>query len=138
MLFQFLNDDYFARRIQLQIGESPSNLLFPFRHDLDLLRLGDAIDRRHERLPGAALRGEHLLSLGGQSVITSPALTGLLHPPALNPASLLQPVKQWVKRSDVELHGAVRASFDKLADFIAMARPSLDQSQDQQLRTPLL
>jgi hypothetical protein len=77
--------------------------------------------------PGAALRGQRLLSLGGQSIITSPALTGFLHPSALNPTSLFQPVKEWVKRSDVELHVAIGASFDKFANFISMPGPSLDQ-----------
>src|SRR5689334_10449479 len=91
MLFHLLDDGSFACWVDVQIGESPSNFFFPFRHDLHLLRLGDAIDRRHERLPGAALRSQHLLALRGQTVIASPALTGFLDPPALNPASPLEP-----------------------------------------------
>src|SRR5258706_16145394 len=99
---------------------------------------GYAIDRGHERFPCVALCGEHLPACRSQLVITSPPLSGLLHPAALDPAAFLEPVEQRVERCNVKTQGAFRARLDKFADLVAVPGPDLDQRQDQQLGAALL
>src|SRR5262249_15226671 len=64
-------------------------------------------------------------------------LSRLLDPAALQPTALLEPVQERVERGDVEAHQAVRAGGDELADLVAVARPRLDEGQDEQLRAAL-
>src|SRR6516162_3302063 len=70
-----------------------------------MFRLRNSVDCLHESLPTAALRGQNLLALGCQAVITPAALAALFHPSALNPPAFLQAIKQWVEGGDIEADG---------------------------------
>src|SRR5512146_3506449 len=87
--------------------------------------------------PCVALLCKHLAAGGGELVIAAAALPALLHPAALDPAALLQPVKQRIKRGDVETNGPAGLVLNELADLIAVARPRLQQGEDQQLGATL-
>src|SRR5438046_9653858 len=56
--------------------------------------------------------------------IAPPALTALLDPSALNPATLLQPIQQGVKRRRVKTERALRSLLDQLSDFVGMTGES--------------
>src|SRR5688572_16119922 len=99
---------------------------------------GDELHGPNERLPGVALAGEHATAFRGQGVETAPSFTGFLDPLSLQPSALLEAVQQGIERRDVKPHGAVRSLLDQLADLIAVARPRLQDRQDEQLRGPLL
>src|SRR5215813_7008805 len=91
---------------------------------------GDAIDGSHKRLPGAALRRQHLFAFGRQFVITPPPLTGLLHPSPFDPSTLLQPIQKRIERSDVESQLALRPRLDQFADVIAVPLPYFEKRED--------
>src|SRR5215813_13116084 len=91
---------------------------------------GDAIDGRHKRPPGAALRRQYFLAFGRQFVITPPPLPGLLHPSPFNPAALFQPIQKWIERGDVETQLALRTRLDQFADVIAMPLPYFEKRED--------
>src|SRR5262245_42603042 len=93
--------------------------------------------RLYERLPVIALPGEHAPAFGGEAVEAAAPLAGLLGPPALQPAALLEPVEQGIERRDVELEAAAGALLDQLADLVAVAGARLDHRQDDQLRGAL-
>src|SRR5262249_31320238 len=99
---------------------------------------GDAVDRRDELAPGAALRFEHAGAGGRQPVVAPAALPRLLDPAALNPAAFLEAIEQRVERRDAGLEHAARAELDELAEVVAMARLVLDERQDQQFGAALL
>src|SRR5262249_23782497 len=101
---------------------------------------GDAIDGSHKRLPGAALRRQHLFAFGRQFVITPPPLTGLLHPspsrtglpppPPFDPPTFPQPIQKRIERSDVESQLALRPRLDQFADVIAVPLPYFEKRED--------
>src|SRR5262245_62814930 len=103
-----------------------------------MLCSGASIDRGHERLPGAALRRQYFPAFGRQFVITPPPLPGLLHPLALDPAALFQPVEQWIERGDVEAQRAARTGFDQFGNLVSVPGPNLNQRENQQLGAALL
>ena len=78
---------------------------------------GDAVQRREEGAPAAALRVEDFAPRGGQAIKAAPAHAGLFHPAALDQAAALEPVERGVERSDVKGDGAVRAVADQLGDL---------------------
>src|SRR5262249_37153405 len=98
---------------------------------------GDAGDGGHERLPGAAVAGEDLLSLGGELVEAAAPLARLLDPLSLQPAALLQAVEERVQRRDVELHHAAGQGVDEPRQLVAVTRPRLEQREDHELGAPL-
>src|SRR5688572_6735168 len=98
----------------------------------------DQTHRAHERLPGAPLPVEHAPALGGERIEAPPALAGLLHPPAAQPATLLQPVEQRIERRHVELELSVRPRLDQLADLIAMPLARVEDRENDQLRRAFL
>src|SRR5215510_13262875 len=97
-----------------------------------------AVDGSDERLPDRALRGQYLPAVFCQLVIAPPPLPGFLHPLALNPAALFQPVEQRIKRSRVELEHAIRAPLDQFAELVTVPHSSFQQRQDEQLGAALL
>jgi hypothetical protein len=103
-----------------------------------MARLRDAVDRGDEALPALALSGQHLPSGGGEPVVAPAALALLLHPSAGDPAAALQAIEQRIEGSDLEDEVAVGSLLDHLAQLVAVARASLEQSEDDQLGAALL
>src|SRR6185295_10794647 len=99
---------------------------------------GYAIDRGDKLFPAAALRGQNLLAITREPIVTPPALPRLLNPAPLNPSAFLEPVKQRIKRGDVESQHAIRSRVDELADFVTVAGAHFHQGEDQQLGASLL
>src|SRR4026208_527929 len=99
---------------------------------------GDEVHCPDKCLPGVTLAGEHTTAFRGQGVETAPPFTGFLDPLPLQPPALLEAVQERIEGCDVKLHGAVRSLLDQLADLIAVARPRLQDRQDDQLRGALL
>src|SRR6266446_6230824 len=95
-----------------------------------MLDSGNQADRLYEFPPAIALRRENLPPGRGQAVITPSPLPGLLHPTAANPAALLQPVEERVKRSDVEAQCPARPEFNQLPNFIAVPLPVFHQGKN--------
>src|SRR5690242_677873 len=91
-----------------------------------------------EAVPGLLLLREHTSAGGGQPVEPSPALPRLLHPGPLDPAALFEAVEQGIEGVDVEDEPPVRARFDQLAQLIPMARPVVEQREQQQFCRSLL
>src|SRR5262245_33166982 len=100
--------------------------------------LDDAVDGGGEALPALALLGEDAPAGGGDAVVAAPALAGLLDPPSLEPAALFQLVEERIEGGDLETDGAVGLALGHLADLVAVARPLLEQGEDDQLGAALL
>src|SRR5579862_4962561 len=92
----------------------------------------------HKCLPTTSLRGQNLLALGCQAVITSAALAVLFHPSALNPPAFLQAIEQWIEGGHIEADSPAGALLDDFGNLVAVSWPGLDERQDQKLRTDLL
>src|SRR6266496_2785941 len=90
-----------------------------------------SVQRRKERAPTPSLRGQHLLSLGGQTVEALAALAALLDPSSLDEAAALEAIERGVERRDVELEGAVGSLVDQLGQFVTMAIALVEQRQDE-------
>src|SRR5262245_49496439 len=98
----------------------------------------DATHRVDEVLPRVALKRQDTAAFGRQTVETAATLTLFLHPFALQPASLLQPIKKRIERSDMKLQLSVGARFDELADLISVTSARFDDGEDDQFRRSLL
>src|SRR5437870_7144668 len=59
--------------------------------------------RVDEDPPGVALAAKDVSAFARKRVEAAPALAGLLHPPALEPAAFFESVQQRIERGDVEL-----------------------------------
>src|SRR5262245_13871273 len=92
-----------------------------------ILQPRDPVDRRDERLPGAALRGQHLLTFLRQAIVAAAALPGLLHPASLEPAALFETIEQRIEGCDVEAQDSVRTHLNQFPDLITMARAGFNQ-----------
>src|SRR4051812_25925729 len=103
-----------------------------------MLGLRDPAHRLDERAPRPPPRAQRLSARRGEAVVAPPPLRGLLDPTPFQEALRLEPVEEGIERGDVEPKGAVGAGLDELADLIAVARPLLDQGEDQELRGSLL
>src|SRR6185369_2652102 len=68
------------------------------RFQSGMFESADAIDGFDKLAPTVPLCFEDLPTLSGQTIVTAPSLPGLLHPTALNPTALFEPVEQRVKR----------------------------------------
>src|SRR5262245_7712752 len=73
-----------------------------------MLHSCDTGDGGDEGAPGPLVCGEHAAALRGQPVVPSTALSRLFDPPAIDPATLLEPVEQRIERRDVKLQIPVR------------------------------
>src|SRR6185503_15214169 len=89
-------------------------------------------------LPAPALFGEHLAAGPRDAVVAAAALSGLLHPPAADPAAPLEAVQQRIQGRHREAHVPARARLDQLRHLVAVAGPVLDQREDHQLGAALL
>src|SRR6185437_8990820 len=98
----------------------------------------NALHGSHKFNPGVALLLQDEAACRRELVIAAAALAGFFHPAALDPAALLQPVQQRIKRRDVEGERAVRLLLNELADFIAVARTGFQQGKDEQLSAAFL
>src|SRR5205823_559365 len=98
----------------------------------------DPIDGGRERLPGFALRYQNLFTFRGQAVVAAAALPGLIDPVSDDTASPLEPGEQGVERRYVERKHAYGSALDKLADFVPVASPILDQGKKQQFGASFL
>ena len=92
---------------------------------------GDAVERREERAPAAALRVEDLAAGGGQAVEAPAPHAGLFDPASLDQPAALEPIERRVERSDVEGNGALGSVANQLGDLVAVAVALLEQRQDQ-------
>jgi hypothetical protein len=81
---------------------------------------------------------QHLPAFGGEPVITTPALSCLLHPAAIDQSALLEPIQHRIQRGDLEGDGAIGARLDQLADLVAVTRTLFEEREDQQLRASFL
>src|SRR5437764_14533672 len=84
---------------------------------------GNLVYGARERDPRASLLLQHLASLRGELVVAAAPLAGFFNPAAFDEPTLLQPVKQRIKRSNVEAQHAAGAGFNQLADLGTMPRP---------------
>src|SRR5215204_2142756 len=98
----------------------------------------DSGDRFDELAPVIALCGQHAPAVGRDAVEAPPALARFLHPPARDPAALLEAIEQRIQGCDLEVQPAVRALVDQLADLVAVAGAGFDQREDEQLGAALL
>src|SRR5204862_8030744 len=67
-------------------------------------------------------------------VETPAPLVWLFDPGAFDPATLLEAIEQRIQRIDVEGELAVGACVYQLAEFVAVARPRLEDRENEQLR----
>ncbi len=102
------------------------------------IRFRDAPHGFDELSPALALGREHLPTVGGQTVVPSPALTRFLDPSSENPPAGLEPVEQRVQGGDLKAQRAVRSRLDQFPDFVAMTLAALDERENQQLAGALL
>src|SRR5688500_19907079 len=98
-----------------------------------MVRSGDQIHGGDERLPRVALLREHAPAFNGQGIEATSPLAWLFHPPAVQPAAFFEAIEQRIERGDIELHPAFGPALDQLADLVTVARPRLDDRQDDQL-----
>src|SRR5262249_6276184 len=117
-----------ARRLRISRRKSKSGI-FPSH---------DAVDGADERVPAAARPIEELLAVGREPVEAPPPLPSLLDPAPLEDAPLLELVEERVERGRVVAHDARGARGDELGDLVPVARPVLDEREDQQLGAALL
>src|SRR4051812_2775963 len=94
--------------------------------------LRDAVQRREEVVPDAALARERVPAGAGQLVVAPPALSLPLDPPAFDQAAILEAIERRIERGDVEVDGAVGALGNELADLVAVSAPLLEQREDQE------
>src|SRR5262245_41582672 len=87
-------------------------------------------------LPGLPLLGQDTAPVGRHSVEPAAAFVGLLHPGALDPAALLQPVEQGVEGIDMKFQMAARPCLDQLAEVIAVSGTRVEQREDEQFGGP--
>jgi hypothetical protein len=90
-----------------------------------MFNLRDAVDSLDKHLPATTLRSQNFSPLWRQAVIAPPPLPALLHPSALNPTALFQPIEQRIERRRVEAERPSGTLFDQFADVVAVARPNL-------------
>src|SRR5580704_3431710 len=97
--------------------------------------LRDAIDAGDKFAPAAKLRSEDSAALASDPIITAAALAAFFNPAAKQPAATFQAVEHGVKRGHVERYCAARALLDEFADFVTVARASLDEREDEEFGT---
>src|SRR2546423_6064185 len=97
----------------------------------------DAVQRREERVPAAALRIERRPTVDGQPIETPPPCASLLDPPAVNQPAVFEAVERGVERRDVERERAVRSVVDEARDFVPGAIPLLHPRENHDLRAAL-
>src|SRR6202011_3160636 len=102
-----------------------------------MFRSRNAIDGLYEYLPTGPLRGQDLTPLRRQAVIPAAALPCFFDPPALDPAALLQSIKQRIKRRHPEAQLSIGAVLNQLANLVAVAGTDLHQRENQQLGASL-
>src|SRR5262245_20687402 len=100
--------------------------------------LDDARDGGDEALPSLALLGQHAAAFPGDPVVAAAALSGLLDPPAADPAALFEAVEQGIERGHGEPHLAARARLDQLRHLVAVPGPVLDEREDDELGAAFL
>src|SRR5579864_7059054 len=88
-----------------------------------IIRSYNLIHRGYECAPDPALLPQYLSAGCGGTVVPAAALVGFLHPPAIDPATPLQTVEQWIKRSGIELEFSRGTLLDQFADLVAVPRP---------------
>src|SRR5689334_23015170 len=100
--------------------------------------VGNPVDGGDELFPGVFLGGQNARARVRQAVVTTPALTGLFDPAALNPAALFESIKERVKGGDAKDNRAAGTRFDELAQLVTVPRLRFEQRQNQQLGAALL
>jgi len=75
---------------------------------------------------------EDSATLARQTIVTAAALSAFFNPTALQPAASFQAVEHWVERGHVETNGAAGALLDEFADFVAVARASFDERENEE------
>src|SRR5688572_16738851 len=93
----------------------------------------DSRDEAHgvdEGLPGIALLHQHAAAFTRQAVEPAAPFPGLFDPASLQPPALLQPIKEWIQRCDMELQLTGRARFDQFADLISMSRAAFNDGEN--------
>src|SRR5262245_40417000 len=90
---------------------------------------GHPIECSEKVLPRLPLFVENPAARGGDFVVASSALAGLLDPTSLNPAACLEAIEHRIKRGNVKLQHAFGALLDQLRDFISVPRTILHQRQ---------
>src|SRR2546422_64782 len=88
----------------------------------------------HERRPGLLLLCQHAFPISRQLVEAAAPLVWLFDPGTLDPSALLEAVEQGIEGIDVECELTAGPRVDQLPEIIAVARPSLEDGEDQQLR----
>src|SRR5262245_2639165 len=102
-----------------------------------MLNPGDQIDGFDELTPPGPLLRQHVFARGCQAIVAPPALACLFNPAATNPIPFLKPVKQRIKRSDVESNRATRTQLDQLANLVSVAGTIFQQRQNHQFGAAL-
>src|SRR4051812_39242730 len=92
---------------------------------------GDAVQRRKEGAPAAALRAEDLAAGRGEPVEAPPPHAGLLDPAAEDQPTALQAVQRRVEGGDVKGDRPVRAIVNQPGDFVAVSIALFEQREDQ-------
>src|SRR5688572_27595680 len=82
--------------------------------------------------------GESSPAVCGEPIEAPFALAGLLHPPSLDQAAVLEPQQGGVERRQRKTQAPAGPRFDELPDLVSMPRPGLQQRQDQHLGAALL
>src|SRR5579871_5145927 len=88
--------------------------------------------------PRLALAREHPPAKSREPIEAAVPRAGLLDPAALDPAPRLQAQERGIERRQREGQPSARSRLDELADLIAVARPILDQGEDQHVQAALL
>src|SRR5262245_3087670 len=89
-------------------------------------------------LPDGTLIGQNPAARRRQSVETAIALARLFDPATLDPAAVFEPQERRIQRRQRKGQPAARPRLDELADLVAMARPGVDERQDQHLDAAFL
>jgi hypothetical protein len=98
----------------------------------------DPPDGLNECFPPLTLGCEHFATFGREAVETSTTLTASLDPSPGNPTAPFKPVQQGVHGGSFEAQRSFGALLNQLTQVVPMARPALQQRQNQQFGTSLL
>src|SRR5580704_14982816 len=103
-----------------------------------IAELRDLADRADELRPARALCFDDGAARGRDAVVAAAPLAGLLDPAAADPAAAFHAVEERVEGGHLELHHAIGAGLDQLAQFVAVAGLVAEQGENQELGASLL
>jgi hypothetical protein len=101
------------------------------------LGLHDESDDVDHLLPAALLRGQLLLSCGGDAIVLGALVAFSLLPLGAYPGLAFEAVKRWVEGAGFDLEDFAGARSEGLGDAVAVLRPPLEGLEDEHVQRSL-